>query len=141
MGRYFKFVGTLAEGREYPVSIEPNEIFSEDFRMYVSHLNTFFTVGKYADNNESLWSHEWEEVLPQKTFPPDPITLDTYETGEWYDVREVLPDESFHRELVTVKYLDGVVSTIFWDELLNGFASLGAELLIDDVKEWMVYES
>lgn len=129
--RYFKFVGSEEEGRAYPVRIEPNEILSEDFRMYVNLLDTYFTVGQYADNSDSVWSHEWQEVLPQKTFPPDAVTLDTYETGKWYDVREVLPDESFHGRVVDVRYFgkpEKIYTRRLWDaHILQGFRSLGLE--------------
>jgi hypothetical protein len=137
--RYFKFVGSVRNGENYPIKVIPKVIYPEDHK-----VNSDCTVFDYAVENGDMFQ-EWQEVYvsdveqTQKTFPPDAVTLDTYETGKWYDVREVLPDERFDGVRVEVSR-GGMTDRAKWSEKLGGFVKNNPFSLLldylDDVNYW-----
>tara|TARA_R110000822_G_scaffold151685_1_gene290842 strand:+ start:898 stop:1332 length:435 start_codon:yes stop_codon:yes gene_type:complete len=133
--RYFKFVANVRQGNAYEYKVVQGNIYPSDF-MVSSRRNVL-------DCSTDIWFYEaeWQEVyvsdvepVPQKTFPPDAVTLDTYEGGKWYDVREVLPDERFDKVMFVELYsLEN--KQVVWDAKDQKFISLTGEVC-DDVKEW-----
>jgi hypothetical protein len=147
----------------YAISIQDREINAEWQEVYVSDdariveaVNNFKlacpieehckvesqTPIKTALRNAREKLAELEEKysnnLPQKTFPPDAVTLDTYEGGKWYDVREVLPDERFD-EMIFVELYSLEIKQAVWDDEDQKFIRVTGEVC-DDVKEWRAYD-
>jgi hypothetical protein len=81
---------------------------------------------------------KYSNNLPQKTFPPDAVTLDSYVGGKWYDVREVLPDERFDGGIVVELY-SLEIKEAKWDDKDQKFMNISGEVM-DDVKEWGAYD-
>jgi hypothetical protein len=158
--RYFKFVGSKVEASGYnKPRPKVGVIYSEVAEIGING------VFWYATTLSSAISAEWQEVYvsddariveavnnfklacpieehckvePQKTFPPDAVTLDTYEGGKWYDVREVLPDERFDK-VIFVELYSLEVKQAMWDDKDQKFIRLTGETG-DDVKEWRAYD-
>ena len=138
--RYFKFVGSVRNGKNYPIKVIPKVIYPEDHK-----VNSDCTVFDYAVENGDMFQ-EWQEVYvvegkpeqTQKTFPPDAVTLDTYETGKWYDVEEVLPDERFDGIIIEcrLKGFRYVTNVRVWDNDLQGFTSCFTKVPEEEVTEW-----
>jgi hypothetical protein len=138
--RYFKFVGSKKQASEYnKPRPKVGVTYSEVAEIGING------VLWYATNLSAAISAEWQEVyvsdvepVPQKTFPPDPVTLDTYVGGKWYDVREVLPDERVDK-LIFVELYSLEIKQVVWDDKDQKFIRLTGETC-DDVKEWRAYE-
>jgi hypothetical protein len=139
--RYFKFVGTKVEAKEYD---KPRPrvglIYSEEVK--IAGIDVFWYAISIQDKEIQA---EWQEVyvsdvepVPQKTFPPDAVTLDTYEIGKWYDVREVLPDERYDK-VMFVQLYSLVVKQAMWDDKDQKFIRLTGDLC-DEVKEWRPHQ-
>jgi hypothetical protein len=138
--RYFKFVGSefQASGYNKPRP-KVGVIYSEVAEIGING------VFWYATTLSSAISAEWQEVyvsdvepVPQKTFPPDAVTLDSYVGGKWYDVREVLPDERFDGGIVVELY-SLEIKEAKWDDKDQKFMNISGEVM-DDVKEWGAYD-
>jgi hypothetical protein len=128
--RYFKFVGTKLQASGYSAP-KPK-------------VGVIYPEEPYIKDRAFLFEEEWQEVyvsdvepVPQKTFPPDAVTLDRYVGGKWYDVREVLPDEGFDK-LIFVELYSREIKQVVWDDKDQKFIRLTGETC-DDVKEWRAY--
>lgn len=139
--RYFKFVGTKSQASEYD---KPRPrvgvIYSEDAEIGAAGVFCYATSIQDKEINA-----EWQEVyvsdvepVPQKTFPPDAVTLDTYVGGKWYDVREVLPDERFDNRLFVELYSLEIKQAV-WDDKDQKFIRMTGETC-DEVKTWRAYD-
>ena len=133
--RYFKFVANVRQGNAYEYKVVQGNIYPSDF-MVSSRRNVL-------DCSTDIWFYEaeWQEVyvsdvepVPQKTFPLDAVTLDTYEGGKWYDVREVLPDERFDGKLF-VRLTCDTVRLAVWDNEDEEFIGRTGDIL-DTVMQW-----
>lgn len=160
--RYFKFVGNERQGNAYGYKVVQGNIYPSDFmvssrsnvldcstaigfyeaewqEVYVSDVEPESkTPIKTAIRNACEKLAELEEKysnnLPQKTFPLDAVTLDTYEGGNWYDVREVLPDERYKGNLF-VRLSCNTVRLTVWDNEDEKFISRTGDTL-DTVMQW-----
>ena len=125
--RYFKFVGSKQQANGYDAP-RPR-------------VGVIYPEEPYTGDRACLYESEWQEVyvsdveaVPQKTFPPDPVTLDTYVGAKWYDVREVLPDERYDGWMFVELY-SLEIKQAEWDDKDQKFIRLTGEVM-DDVKEW-----
>jgi hypothetical protein len=139
--RWFKFVGSKEQASGYD---KPRPrvgvIYSEEVK--IGGIDVFWYAISIQDKEIKA---EWQEVyvsdvepVPQKTFPPDAVTLDTYVDGMWYDVREVLPDERFDK-VMFVELYSLEVKQAMWDDKDQKFIRLTGELC-DEVTEWGAHQ-
>ena len=117
------------------IRAEWQEVYVIDYAIGVTVPQTpIKTAIRNACEKLAELEEKYSNNLPQKTFPPDAVTLDTYEGGKWYDVREVLPDERFDKVMFVELYsLEN--KQVVWDAKDQKFISLTGEVC-DDVKEW-----
>jgi len=157
----FKLLGTIEVDCTPPTSKKSDLPKKRKFKL-INGEGWRFEEGKiyFEDEPFILYNatqgantQDWQEVFEQeKNVPllryPDPVYLsyDEVERGKWYDVREVLPDESFDGVLLTSIRGDGAFIRAadrgwvsVWNEDLGGFTSGTNQPLMDDVKEWAVY--
>jgi hypothetical protein len=137
--RYFRFIGNERQGNAYGDKVVQGNIYPSDF-MVSSRSNVLdysTAIGFYEAEWQEVYVSDVEPV-PQKTFPPDAVTLDTYVAGKWYDVRGVLPDERFDK-LIFVELYSLEIKQVVWDDEDQKFIRLTGETC-DEVKEWRAYD-
>ena len=94
-------------------------VYDEDYEANCQTVIYHATKGRFQEDWQEVFEEEDNVTLP---IYPDPIYISysDVERDKWYDVREVLPDESFDRRGLIVK--DGITCwTAKWDEEFGGF--------------------
>ena len=130
--KYFKFVGSKKQVAEYT---KPNP-----------EVGVVYPMSYYGMNVRThIWASEWQEVFvydkpeaipTQKSFLPDAVTLDTYESGKWYNVKEVLPDESVEGRILVAMWDESLRQAV-WDDKDERFIGIIGDTL-DDVACWLI---
>ena len=135
--RYFRFVGDSGQASLYSSPCPINGVvYPHDCRMGMGSVIDY-AIGITLPHYNRQWQEVYVsdvEVVPQKTFPPDPVTLDTYVGAKWYDVREVLPDERFDDRLYVLLRCKAVRHAV-WDNEDEKFISIAGDIL-DHVVQW-----
>jgi len=106
-------------------------VYDEEQNITDEHTSRKFKAGvcKMVDGEIEVFVSE-----TIKSFPPDAVTLDTYESGKWYDVRKVLPDESVTGRIF-VGMWDEAIRQAVWDDKDERFIGIIGDTL-DDVALW-----